>query len=308
MNAHLPERIKLGGSDLSVSPLGIGTNSWGIGRQADSGVSSMIDAALDLGINWFDTAEVYGLGGSERTLGLFLPGLGEKVVVTTKFFPMPWRLGKTDLIRALQASLERLKINRVDLYLIHFPVPPVSIESWMEAMAEAKNASLLRAVGVSNFNAEQTRRAHAALAKFDIPLACNQVEYNLLKRGAERNGLLEVCRELDVALVAYHPIASGLLTGKYSPGFKRAGPRSRYFSPSYLQRIAPLLGQLQEIGRVRGRSPSQVALNWIICKGALPIPGAKNARHAVENAGALGWRLGEGEISALDQASDKLNR
>jgi len=308
MSEHLPERIKLGGSNLIVSPLGIGTNSWGIGRQADPGVGSTIDAALDLGVNWFDTAEVYGLGGSERTLGLFLPGLGEKVVVTTKFFPMPWRLRKSDLIRALQASLERLMISRVDLYLIHFPAPPVAIGSWMEAMAEAYNASLVRAVGVSNFNPEQTRRAHATLAKFNIPLACNQVEYNLLKRGVERNGLLQECRDLNVALVAYHPIASGLLTGKYSPGFKAAGPRSRYLSSSYLHRIAPLIRRLQEIGQAHGKSPSQVALNWVLCKGALPIPGAKNAHHAVENAGALGWRLDEGEISTLDQASDMVNR
>jgi aryl-alcohol dehydrogenase-like predicted oxidoreductase len=221
---------------------------------------------------------------------------------------MPWRLRKSDLIGALKASLDRLQIPCVDLYLIHFPAPPVSIEAWMEAMAEAKNASLVRAIGVSNFNTEQTRRAYAALAKFELPLACNQVEYNLLKRGAEQNGLLKACHELDVALVAYHPIASGLLTGRDSPGFKPAGPRSHYFSSSTLHRIAPLIRQMQEIGQTHGKSPTQVALNWILCKGALPIPGAKDAAHAVENAGALGWRLDEAEISALDQASDNLHR
>jgi len=185
MNNAQSKRITLGASDLRVSPIGIGTNSWGVNRQADPSLQPTFAAALDLGINLFDTAEMNGFWGSERTLGQFLPAASQKVLVTTKFAPLPWRLGKPSLIVALQASLRRLQVTRVDLYLVHFPWPPAAIEIWMEALAEAVHSGLTRLVGVSNFNAVQMGCAHAALAKHGIPLACTQVEYSLLKRGVE---------------------------------------------------------------------------------------------------------------------------
>jgi aryl-alcohol dehydrogenase-like predicted oxidoreductase len=308
MEDQQANRITLGAGELRVSPLGVGTNSWGAGRQADPGLQSTFDAALNAGLNFFDTAEMYTLGGSERTLGQFLPAAGPEAIVATKFFPLPWRLKKSSLIAALRGSLARLQIDRVDLYMIHMPVPPVSIETWMDALADAVEAGLARAVGVSNYNVDQMRRAHAALARRGIPLACNQVGYSLLKRDVERNGVQALCRELDVALIAYQPLASGLLSGKYSPANRPGGYRRFLFSRERLSRIQPLVALMKELGEAHGgNSPAQVALNWLICKGALPIPGAKNPRQAQENAGALGWRLSDDALAALDGASEEVS-
>ena len=299
----LPERISLGQTELRISPLGMGTNAWGFRNRADPVKQPVLEAALAGGINFIDTAEVYLFGGSEKTVGQLLPPHRAEVVLASKFFPYPWRLGKSSLKRALQASLGRLGVPQVDMYILHFTVPPVPLETWVEALAEAQQAGLTRAVGISNCSAQQTRRAQAVLAKHGIPLASNQVEFSLLNRSAERNGLLETCRELGVTLVAYRPLGYGLLTGKYKPEDLPAVLHGRLVSKADLQRIRPLIGLLAELGRNHSKTPAQVALNWIVCKGAVPIPGAKNPAQAAQNAGALGWRLEAGEVQALDRAS-----
>jgi aryl-alcohol dehydrogenase-like predicted oxidoreductase len=308
-------RISLGSSELSISPLGIGTWAWGDrlfwgygrGGYTDSDLETAFQVSLGMGINFFDTAEVYGRGRSERLLGEFLRISGDKVVVATKFFPYPWRWRRAKLLGALRGSLERLGLDRVDLYQIHWPYPPVPIETWVAGLADAVDAGLSRAVGVSNYNPDQTRRAHAALAERGVPLVSNQVQYSLLHRRPERNGLFDVCRELDVTLIAYSPLAMGVLTGKYTPDNSPPGIRGRRYRRDYLAQVQPLIALLREIGEARGElTPAQVALNWVICKGGVPIPGAKNARQAEDNAGALGWRLSGEEVAALDAASEGL--
>jgi aryl-alcohol dehydrogenase-like predicted oxidoreductase len=303
MDNPLPERISLGKTELRISPLGMGTNAWGSRNRGDPAKQPVLEAALAGGINFIDTAEVYLFGGSEKTLGLALPEHRAEVVLASKFFPYPWRLGKGSLKKALQASLKRLGLPQVDLYILHFPVPPVPLEAWVEALAEAQQAGLTRAVGISNCNAQQTRRAQAVLAKHGIPLASNQVEYSMLNRSAERNGLLETCRELGVTLVAYRPLGYGLLTGKYKPEDLPAVLHGRLVSKADLKRVSPLVELLGELGRKHDKTPAQVALNWIVCKGAVPIPGAKNPSQAAQNAGAMRWRLEKAEVDALDKES-----
>ena len=302
------EMIEMGASGLQTSPLGIGTNRWGSNGQPDSGMRSTFEAAFELGINLFDTAEIYSMGGSERSLGQFLPAAGRQVVITTKYATFPWRSSRNGLIPALKASLARLNLARVDLYLIHWPFPPVRIEAWMEAMAEAVESGLILAAGVSNFNLEQMRLAHSVLAKHNIALACNQVDYSLLNRQPERSGLLQLCRELKVTLVAYRPVSGGLLTGRYTPQNMPGGWRGRMVSRGTVTRIQPLVDLLRQMGEAHGgKSPSQVALNWVICKGALPIAGAHSVKHLQENAGALGWRLSDEEVARLDAAEENLH-
>jgi aryl-alcohol dehydrogenase-like predicted oxidoreductase len=281
----------------------MGTNAWGSRNRGDPGKQPVLEAALAGGINFIDTAEVYLFGGSEKTLGLLLPEHRAKVVLASKFFPYPWRLGKSSLKAALQASLQRLGVRQVDLYILHFPVPPVPLETWVEALAQVQQAGLTRAVGISNCNAQQTRRAQAVLARHGLPLASNQVEYSLLNRTAERNGLLETCRELGVTLVAYRPLGFGLLTGKYKPEDLPAMLHGRLVTKADLKRASALVGLLKELGRNHDKTPAQVALNWIVCKGTVPIPGAKNPSQAAQNAGAMGWRLEAGEVEALDRES-----
>ncbi len=307
------DTVALGSSDVQVSPLGIGIWAWGdrfvwgYARNQDAELRATFQAALDMGITLFDTAEMYGFGRSERLLGQFIQATGRRPVIATKFMPLPWRFRKSQLISALRGSLRRLQVPQVDLYQIHWPTPLVAVETWMDALADAVQAGLTRTVGVSNYSVEQTRRAHAALAKRGVALASNQVEYSLLERDAERNGLLTLCRELGVTLIAYSPLAMGLLTGKYTPENPPKGMRGRKYRAAYLASIQPIIGLLRQIGVAHGdKTPSQVALNWTICKGTLPIPGAKNVRQAQENAGALGWRLTDDEVASLDEAEEKL--
>lgn len=278
---------------------------WGY-RQShtDADIHEAFDAALEAGINFFDTAEVYGLGRSEKFIGQFLRETQSQVVIATKFMPFPFWLSQRALRRALQGSLRRLELAQVDLYQMHFPLPPVAIETWMEAMAGAVEAGLIRAVGVSNYDGAQMARASKALAKRGIKLASNQVFYSLLHRAPEFNGLLHACRDMNVTLIAYSPLEKGILTGKYTPENPPPGARRRIYKRDYLTRVQPLLQQMRDIGAAHdGKTEAQVALNWLICKSAVPIPGAKNARQAISNAGALGWRLTGDEIAALDDIS-----
>jgi aryl-alcohol dehydrogenase-like predicted oxidoreductase len=290
--------------------LGVGTwqwgdkGTWGFGRDyADDDVRAAFQASLQAGLSFFDTAEVYGLGRSERLLGRFLKESGKPALVATKFLPLFFRLRRASLLGALRGSLRRLGLAQVDLYQIHFPFPPVSIETWMAALAEAVQEGMTRAVGVSNYDLAQTRRAVAALSAHGVRLASNQVHYSLLHRQAEDSGLLGYCREQGIRLIAYSPLEKGILSGKYSATRPPPGKRGQGYPAEYLARIEPLLTTLRKIADARGKTPSQVACNWVICQGALAIPGAKNARQARENAGAVGWRLDEGERAELDRLS-----
>jgi aryl-alcohol dehydrogenase-like predicted oxidoreductase len=172
-----------------------------------------------------------------------------------------------------------------------------------EAMADAVEAGLTRAVGVCYYDEEQMRLTHRVLTKRGVPLASNRVNYSLLSRNVEKNGLLKACMELGVTLIAYSPIAKGVLTGKYTPEKLPPGMRGNYYDKDQLALVQALIHLMWETGKAHGgKSLPQVALNWLICKGAVLIPGVKNAIQAQENAGALGWRLTDEEVMALDEA------
>jgi aryl-alcohol dehydrogenase-like predicted oxidoreductase len=292
--------VALGRTGLHVSPLGVGTNTWGASGEDDPGKIATWNTLRSLGITLVDTAEIYTGGASERTIGGCIAQSGPGPLVLTKFFPFPWRLRGAALRAALRGSLARLGIPRVDIYLLHFPWPPVPLAAWANALADAVEAGLVRAAGISNCSVAQTREAHAVLAARGIPLACNEVELNLLNRRAETSGLLAACRELDVTVIAYRPLALGMLTGKYSSVNRPGGYRGLLYGGRYLNGIEPLVAVMKGIAGKRGRTVPQVALNWVVSKGALPIAGAKNPRQATENAGALGWRLTPAEIAELE--------
>lgn len=266
------------------------------------------EASLAVGVNLFDTAAMYSGGASERRVGELAEGKG--VVIATKF-PPGWR-SKTELLPdALDQSLVRLRRSTIDLYQHHFPSRRISIPSLMGFMADAVEAGKVRAIGVSNYSAAQLRVAHASLAKRGIPLAANQVEYSLLHRAPEVNGVLDACRELGITLIAYQPLAMGALTGKYRPGHRPKGIRrfDRSFRGHGLEKVQPVLALLREIGERHSKTPGQVALRWLIeQESVLPIPGAKNARQAASNAEAASFSLVDAEIEALDQATTASRR
>jgi len=296
---------------LHAIEMGLGAWQWGdraiwqygYGYGADD-VRQAFDISLNEGIRFVDTAELYGNGLSERLLGRFIKETGQPVLIATKFFPWPWRFTKGAVPRALKGSLSRLGVESVDLYQIHWPSVTMSTDLLMDGLAECVKSEMARTVGASNFGHARMVAAYSALARNGIQLASNQVHYSLLSRGVELNGTLARCKELGIRLIAYSPLEKGLLTGKYTAESPPPGRRSRNYA-ALLPNIQPLLKMMTEIGQDHGgKSNAQVALNWTICKGALPIPGAKNAEQAQQNAGALGWRLTDEEVAKLDFASN----
>jgi aryl-alcohol dehydrogenase-like predicted oxidoreductase len=261
------------------------------------------------GVTLLDTAEIYGNGASERIIGEMLreEGFEGTPVIATKFAPLPYRFSAKSLLEAVDKSLERLRIETIDLYQIHFPSPILKINGLMDALAETVKAGKVRRVGVSNYGADQMQRAHDRLASHGVPLASNQVEYSLLQRAPETNGVLEASRDLGVTLIAHSPIAQGLLTGKYGTGDRPSGlvrRMGRSFGEQNLKKIEPVINILREIGEVHNKQPAQVALNWLITQtNVLPIPGAKNERQARQNAGALGWEIAGDEAEKLELAT-----
>jgi aryl-alcohol dehydrogenase-like predicted oxidoreductase len=263
-----------------------------------------LEASLEAGVNLFDTAAMYSGGASEQRLGELAKG--RDVLIATKF-PAGFRFRTDGFPRELEATLARLGRPTIDLYQHHFPARRVSIPDLMEQLVNAVGAGKVSAVGVSNYSAEQMRQAHTALARRGIPLASIQVEYSLLHRQPEINGVLDACRKLGVTLIAYTPLAGGLLTGKYSAS-KRPGGFFRRILPRYrrraLESIEPVIGLLSEIGEGYGKTPSQVALRWLIENPVvLPIPGAKNGNQARDNAGALTFSLTPEQVEAISQAT-----
>ena len=298
---------------LHALEMGLGAWQWGDrmvwGYQpgkSDKGIREAFDTSLNMGIRFVDTAEVYGNGRSEQLLGQFLKETDQPVLVATKFFPWPWRFTKGFLPRALKRSLERIGLESVDLYQIHWPSIVLSPETLMEGMVECVKEGLARTVGVSNFWETRMLRAYSTLAQHSIPLASNQLPLSLLNREAEKRGILARCKELGIRFIAYSPLEKGLLTGKYSVTNPPPGTRGARYA-DMLKNLPPVLDTMREVAQSHGKTISQVALNWVICKGALPIPGAKNAQQAEENAGGAGWRLTDNDVARLDEATDKIN-
>ena len=303
----------IGRSDLEIAPIGVGTwqwgdrSYWGYGESyGEADLEGVFHAALKAGLNFFDTAEIYAGGESERLLARRLASTDCKVVVASKYMPSPNRFTGRALGRAVDTSLARLGVDRIDLYQIHWPFSLISHRPLMRALAGVVHSDKVRWVGVSNYGARRLRRAHETLAKYGVELVSNQVKYSLLDRSPEINGVLEACRELDVTLIAYSPLGQGLLSGKYDENSQISGWRRRSpgFSKARRSAVRPLLEELRGIATARGRTPAQVALNWLVRRpGIVAIPGAKNAEQVAQNARALGWSLTEAEAGRLDSAS-----
>jgi aryl-alcohol dehydrogenase-like predicted oxidoreductase len=309
MKQHRP----LGATDLIISPLGVGTNKWGTGRgQNNESVFEAFQASLTAGINFFDTAEIYARGNSERVLGECMKRADRVVITASKFAPLPNRLSPHTLMDALDASLSRLGLETLDLYYVHFPFTFINLDALMDMMALAVHTGKIRAVGVSNYNAKQMRRAAARLARYGIPLAANEVHYSLLHRQPETNGVLDACRELNVALVAYRPLESGKLRAAPLPGAVQV-PAKRSLSSlippvlrkAQLERLQTIQQTLSTIAQNYGMTTSQVALKWLMQRDehVVPIPGATSAHHAIENADVLKWYLTDEEFAAVDRVT-----
>ncbi|MBE3066045.1 MAG: aldo/keto reductase [Chloroflexi bacterium] len=312
----------LGKTDILVTPIGLGVMELAgggglIGRMfpviPQDEKNAIIKAALDGGINWFDTAEMYGAGVSEQSLATGLKAAGKSdrdVVIATKWQPFLRTAG--NIPRTIENRLHFLGGYSIGNYMIHQPYSFSSPEVEMNAMADLVEAGKIRSVGVSNFNPARMRRAHAALAKRGIPLAVNQVRYSLLNREIETNGVLITAKELGVTIIAYTPVARGLLTGKYhkDPGLldRMSGWRKASMQRN-LERTRPLINTMDEIATKYEATIAQVALNWLINFNGdlvLTIPGATRIRQAEESAGAMKFQLSDDEMARLAYVSHNL--
>ncbi|HUH99229.1 MAG TPA: aldo/keto reductase [Anaerolineales bacterium] len=314
----IPKR-PLGKTGLSVTPIGLGMMEFSGGggligaafpRISQEEKNATVQAGLDGGINWFDTAELYGGGVSEASLSRALKAAGKQdkdVIVATKWWPLLRTAG--NISRTIDDRIRFLDGYSIGLYMIHQPFGLSSHEAEMNAMADLVEAGKIRSVGVSNFNSEQMRRSHAALQRRGLPLAVNQVEYSLLDRSIETNGILDTARELGITIIAYTPLASGLLSGKYHKNPELLRKKSFYWRGRLqrgVQKSRALVALLEEIGAKYDATPAQVALNWLLLfQGdvVVTIPGVTRASQAVENAGAMKFRLSSDELARLDELS-----
>lgn len=320
MKQTLPLR-PLGKSDLMITPIGLGC--WQFSKQnnmagkfwpnlEDTLIKQMVKISIEGGINWFDTAEVYGNGASERALAAALNDLGKKpgeIIVATKWWPM-FRTA-SNILKTIDQRKEALAPYPIDLYQVHQPWGFSNEKAEMKAMAQLVNEQKIRYVGVSNFSASKMRSAWEALQKFGIHLVSNQVRYNLLDRKIESNGIMQTAKELGISIIAYSPLAQGLVTGKFHDNpelLKNIGMRkySSFFKPAGLIKSRPLIETVKEIAINYDVTPSQVALNWLISfhgETVVAIPGATKESHAKENAGAMTFSLSADELSILDKKS-----
>jgi len=310
---------KLGQTNIAVSPIGLGMMEFSGSKRPfnlafppipQGQKNDILKATLDGGINWFDTAELYGFGESERTTVAALkanamqPG---QVVVATKWFPL-LRTAR-NIPRSVENRLRFLEGFPIDLYMVHLPFGLSSPEAEMNAMADLVEAGKIRSVGVSNFSAERMRRAHAALEKRGLPLAVNQMEYSLLNRKIERDGVLQAAKEMGVTIIAYTPLASGVLSGKYHQDptlLRRAKSYRRSLLPRLIERSKPLIEAMRGLAEKYQVSLAQIALNWVIHfqgETVVAIPGATRVEQAGQNAGAMKFKLSEEDLNRLDVLS-----
>jgi myo-inositol catabolism protein IolS len=302
------EYRELGKSGIQVSAVGLGTwqwgsTEWGWGRLY--GKQDVLDAfqkAIELGINFIDTAEMYGRGKSEEILGEAIHGHREDVIIATKV--SPWNLSYGRLLRAAERSLRRLRVDVIDLYQVHWPNPLVPIQNTMKAMKKLVKEGKIRSVGVSNFNLKRLKATQDALAPLE--LASNQMRYNLLDREIERKLHGYAVRD-KITIIAYSPLAQGLLTGKYT---SNSTPKSFIqavnpgFSSRNLTQLVEVNRTLSDIADAHGKTRSQVALNWLTRKeNVVAIPGVKNMEHAINDAGATDWLLNDIEAERLERAA-----
>jgi aryl-alcohol dehydrogenase-like predicted oxidoreductase len=315
---------RLGRSEILISPLGLGCWQFSRGRGLSGGywptlpeeeIRAIVAQSQSGGIQWFDTAESYGLGESERMLAAALSALGTKpgeVVVASKWMPFGRTAGS--IVRTIDERLKNLAPFAIDLYQIHQPYSFSTVPAQMKEMAKLVAAGKVRAVGVSNFNRKRMLTAHQTLAGCGLPLVSNQMPYSLLDRRIETNGVLDAAKELGVTIIAYSPLGQGLLSGKYHDDparIKTAGGYRRYLSKFHrrgLEKSRPIVEALRQIAARHAATPSQVALNWLITfhgEIVVAIPGATRSAQAEENTGALSFRLTQDELDHLDRVSTR---
>lgn len=307
--------LTLGQSSLRSSiPMGVGTWSWGnkllwgYDESQDESIKQTWRAAVDGGVSFFDTGDSYGTGKLEGRAEVLL---GEcrlerrqkSVVYGTKLAVYPWRQSAESFVDALQASLQRMQLDRLEIAQAHWSARnywPPQDRALLEGLAQSYEKGLCDSVGLSNFGPKALKDAAKFFGDRGVPVALNQVQFSLLSTRPEETGLLDLCAELGITPVAYSPLSLGALGAGTEPPL--GGPRSFLFG-QVLPGATTLTETLASIAKNRSKTAAQVALNWTICKGTMPIVGARTPTRIRENLGACGWRLTDSEVRSLDEAA-----
>lgn len=317
-----PESRQLGGTDLFVSPLGLGCWQFSKGKGMtgrywkaleEDQIKQIVKESLSGGINWFDSAEAYGYGESERALKRALLANNQArqdIILATKWWPL-FRTARS-LLDSIDVRLDALGESTIDLYQIHHPFSFSSTQSEMRAMLKLVEMGKIRSVGLSNYSAKAMRTAHAELVANGLTLAANQVEYSLLNRKIETNGILDTARELGISIIAYSPLAQGLLTGRFHQdpsqisqlrAFRRIFKR---LTPGQLDQSQDVIQELQRLAVKYEVTPAQIALNWVFNnqgKHVVAIVGASSAGQSVDNVNSMTFQLAEEDILSLNVVS-----
>ena len=298
--------VEVRGTRLSAIGLGtwqFGSREWGYGRDYAEGPAIEITRrALELGINLIDTAEIYAFGQSERIVGRAIAGHRDHAFVATKVFPI---LPLAPIVEQRgRASADRLGVEQIDLYQVHWPNPVVPLKTTMEGMARLQKDGVIRHVGVSNFDLKRWQSAERDLGG---PVLSNQVQYSLAARKPDRQ-LIPWAQGNDRLVIAYSPLAQGFLSGRYDasnpPGGVRAG--NALFLAENLEKAQPLFDALKDIAKAHDAKPSQVALAWVIRRpNVVAIPGASSVEQLESNAAAADLELTDEEDQRLTAASDR---
>lgn len=307
------EKRELGGGGLAVSAIGLGCMGMSefYGERDDAESAATIRRALDLGLDFIDTADMYGVGHNEELVGRAIKGRRDEVVLATKFGNVRGAdgsflgvNGRPEYVRsACEASLRRLNVETIDLYYQHRVDPATPIEETVGEMARLVEEGKVRYVGLSEASAETLRRAHAV-----HPVAALQSEYSLWTREVEEE-ILPACRELGVGFVPYSPLGRGFLTGRFrKPDDLPEGDRRRdfpRFQGENFEQNLRLVESVNEIAAEKGCTPAQLALAWVLAQGEdiVPIPGTKRRTYLEQNAGALGVELTAADLARIDRVA-----
>lgn len=319
---HTREQRRLGTSGMFVSPVGLGCVQFSRGKGLSGllwppltaqDIREIVRVSVEGGINWFDTAELYGWGESEKALSRSLGELNIKrdsVVVATKWWPALRTAGSIG--KSIDDRLRFLNTDYIDLHQIHNPFSFSSIGSQMREMAKLAGNGKVRYAGVSNFSADGMRKAHLELSRLGLTLVSNQVNYSMIRREIETNGVLDASKDLGVTIIAYSPLARGMLTGKFHdrPELLREKNFFRRFYGSLnrerLERSRPVAEALKTVAANYNATPSQAALNWLMNfhgDTVVVIPGATSAGQARDNAASMNFRLSDEDLAYLDEVS-----
>lgn len=334
-------------NSFKLPKMGVGTMLWLPNKNnSEQEIFEVFNACIDNGLNFFDTAEIYGDGASEEVLGKCIKSTSQNVYIADKFAP-PSKMNPLKkkrkhvkindtkaLLEALDESLERLGVDCIDLYQIHMPPENDLIEEYMKNMSLALKQGKIKAVGVCNFNSAQIQRASDALKKEGYHLTSAMVGYNVIRRYPETNGVFDICKKENISIIPYAPLAEGTLTGKYRNGQKEP---MKYKVTSYwghldltkernenipfikrlfsiprecdIKKMEPLMEVMEDIGKKYNKTIAQVALNWLISQdevNVVPIPGVRSIKQAIDNAGALNFTISKEERKLINEIEEKV--